>query len=188
VASCYSSFFKNETILAQVKADKDAVAKDTEANLRAVDNALHTMNAGTHAIQLMLDKQVSLSLSLDLSLCRGLTHHRHPYHQQQEGVVRKLTDQLTGKLDRVELEDIQTQVRSIVTQPDPNAQLAKVPDCLLMNMKWTYQSSFLLRPALLLLEYMTMTVLQSYVRLSALSIVAVAMILTINNQNNCLTC
>ena len=42
-----------------VKADKDAVARDTEANLRAVDNALNTMNAGTQGIQQLLEKQVS---------------------------------------------------------------------------------------------------------------------------------
>ena len=46
-----------------VKADKDAVARDTEANLRAVDAALNTMNAGTHGIQQLLEKQVGLHLN-----------------------------------------------------------------------------------------------------------------------------
>jgi centrosome and spindle pole-associated protein 1 len=40
-----------------VKADKEAVARDTEANLRAVDAALNTMNAGTQGIQQLLEKQ-----------------------------------------------------------------------------------------------------------------------------------
>lgn len=42
----------------QVKADKEAVARDVEANQRAVDEALSTMNAGTQGIQQMLEQQV----------------------------------------------------------------------------------------------------------------------------------
>ena len=41
-----------------IKADKDAVARDTERNLRAVDEALTVMNAGTQGVQQMLEKQV----------------------------------------------------------------------------------------------------------------------------------
>ena len=41
----------------RVKADKDAVARDTEANQRAVDAALSTMNAGTQGIQQLLERQ-----------------------------------------------------------------------------------------------------------------------------------
>ena len=40
------------------KADKDLVAKETEMNQRAVDEALRTMNAGTQGIQQLLEKQV----------------------------------------------------------------------------------------------------------------------------------
>lgn len=47
-----------------VKADKDAVARDTERNLKAVDEALTVMNAGTQGVQQLLEKQVS-----DLRAC-----------------------------------------------------------------------------------------------------------------------
>ncbi len=53
-------------IALNVKADKDAVAKDTEANLRAVDAALNTMNAGTQGIQQLLEKQVCHATALSL--------------------------------------------------------------------------------------------------------------------------
>eukprot|EP00039_Didymoeca_costata_P008895 m.118268 g.118268 ORF g.118268 m.118268 type:complete len:694 (-) comp14276_c0_seq2:1573-3654(-) len=55
-----------------VKADKDAVARDTEANQRAVDLALSTMNAGTQGIQQMLEEQEGHVLSLDERLASKL--------------------------------------------------------------------------------------------------------------------
>jgi hypothetical protein len=40
------------------KADKELVARETEANQRVVDEALRTMNAGTQGIQQLLERQV----------------------------------------------------------------------------------------------------------------------------------
>eukprot|EP00038_Savillea_parva_P020195 m.30630 g.30630 ORF g.30630 m.30630 type:complete len:701 (-) comp4730_c0_seq1:44-2146(-) len=75
-----------ETAL-QVKADKDAVARDTEANQRAVDAALSTMNAGTQGIQQLLERQ--------------------------EGQVHDLERQFQSKPDRTELEMIREQLNNV---------------------------------------------------------------------------
>lgn len=40
------------------KADKELVARETEVNQRAVDEALRSMNAGTQGIQQLLERQV----------------------------------------------------------------------------------------------------------------------------------
>lgn len=56
----------------RIKADKDAVARDTEANQRAVDIALSTMNAGTQGIQQMLDKQTADVGSLEAKIGQKL--------------------------------------------------------------------------------------------------------------------
>jgi len=65
----------------RVKADKESVARDTEANQRAVDMALSTMNAGTQGIQQMLEKQ--------------------------EGVVYGLNSKIDSKIDRNDLSSIE---------------------------------------------------------------------------------
>lgn len=39
------------------KANKEDVARDTERNLRAVDEALGVMNAGTQGVQQVLERQ-----------------------------------------------------------------------------------------------------------------------------------
>eukprot|EP00730_Choanoeca_flexa_P016536 TRINITY_DN7839_c0_g1_i3.p1 TRINITY_DN7839_c0_g1~~TRINITY_DN7839_c0_g1_i3.p1 ORF type:complete len:675 (+),score=205.44 TRINITY_DN7839_c0_g1_i3:172-2196(+) len=63
-----------------IKADKDAVARDTERNLRAVDEALTVMNAGTQGVQQLLERQ--------------------------EGAVAEISAQLANKPDREEIERI----------------------------------------------------------------------------------
>mmetsp|Transcript_13507 Transcript_13507/g.34668 ORF Transcript_13507/g.34668 Transcript_13507/m.34668 type:complete len:694 (-) Transcript_13507:52-2133(-) len=68
----------------QIKADKDAVARDTEANQRAVDAALSTMNAGTQGIQQLLERQ--------------------------EGQVIELETKFDNKIDRDELEMLREQM------------------------------------------------------------------------------
>jgi centrosome and spindle pole-associated protein 1 len=68
----------------RVKADKEAVARDTEANQRAVDMALSTMNAGTQGIQQMLEKQ--------------------------EGQVSGLSRTVASKLDREEISLIESRL------------------------------------------------------------------------------
>eukprot|EP00035_Acanthoeca_spectabilis_P022807 m.445863 g.445863 ORF g.445863 m.445863 type:complete len:693 (-) comp19288_c0_seq1:2006-4084(-) len=73
----------------QVKADKDAVARDTEANQRAVDAALSTMNAGTQGIQQLLERQ--------------------------EGQVSDLERQFQNKPDRDELEVIREQLSQVTS-------------------------------------------------------------------------
>jgi hypothetical protein len=50
-----------------VKADKEAVARDTEANQRAVDAALSTMNAGTQGIQQLLERQETQVIRITLA-------------------------------------------------------------------------------------------------------------------------
>ncbi len=60
-------------IALNVKADKDMVAKDTEANLRAVDAALNTMNAGTQGIQQLLEKQVCMYMCIDMNDTMSIT-------------------------------------------------------------------------------------------------------------------
>lgn len=75
----------------QVKADKDAVARDTEANQRAVDAALSTMNAGTQGIQQLLERQ--------------------------EGQVSDLERQFQSKPDRDELEVIREQLSQVCPTP-----------------------------------------------------------------------
>ena len=49
-------------------------------------------------------------------------------HTWQEGVVSKITSQLRAKLDRTDLEELQSQIRTIVkpSQDDIDAQLGKV--------------------------------------------------------------
>ena len=47
----------------------------------------------------------------------------------QEGVVSRITDQLKSKLDRTDMEDLQSQIRSIVkspTQDDLDATYGRV--------------------------------------------------------------
>ena len=59
----------------------------------------------------------------------------------QEGVVSKITDQLRSKLDRNELDDIQTQIRSIVRQPGPEdteAMLGKVWVMLFYSIQYSH--------------------------------------------------
>ena len=51
----------------RVKADKEAVARDTEANQRAVDAALSTMNAGTQGIQQLLERQETQVIRITLA-------------------------------------------------------------------------------------------------------------------------
>jgi centrosome and spindle pole-associated protein 1 len=68
----------------RIKADKESVARDTEANQRAVDMALSTMNAGTQGIQQMLEKQ--------------------------EGSVNGLKATLDGKVDRNDLSSIEARL------------------------------------------------------------------------------
>ncbi|EGD73122.1 hypothetical protein PTSG_04835 [Salpingoeca rosetta] len=75
-----------------VKADKDAVARDTERNLRAVDEALTVMNAGTQGVQQLLEKQ--------------------------EGLVQQLSSQLSNKLDRDEIEKIQKRLENQQLTPE----------------------------------------------------------------------
>ena len=72
----------------RVKADKESVARDTEANQRAVDMALSTMNAGTQGIQQMLEKQ--------------------------EGVVYGLNSKIDAKLDRNDLSSIEAKLQEAV--------------------------------------------------------------------------
>jgi len=72
----------------RVKADKESVARDTEANQRAVDMALSTMNAGTQGIQQMLEKQ--------------------------EGVVYGLNSKIDAKLDRNDLSSIEAKLQQAV--------------------------------------------------------------------------
>lgn len=74
----------------RVKADKDAVARDTEANQRAVDMALSTMNAGTQGIQQMLEKQ--------------------------EESVGELSTRLSNKLDKNDLERLEAQLAQTQSQ------------------------------------------------------------------------
>eukprot|EP00040_Diaphanoeca_grandis_P031165 m.185994 g.185994 ORF g.185994 m.185994 type:complete len:695 (+) comp32248_c0_seq3:364-2448(+) len=80
---------KTEVSLAlQVKADKESVARDTQANQRAVDSALHTMNAGTQGIQQLLE--------------------------QQEGAIDKIEGQISSKLGKDELDRLQEQLRQMM--------------------------------------------------------------------------
>ena len=76
----------------QVKADKDAVARDTQRNLQAVDEALSVMNAGTQGVQQLLEKQ--------------------------EGMVTLLSHQIQTKPDRDEFLNLQEQMGSTQNQPD----------------------------------------------------------------------
>lgn len=46
------------------KANKEDVARDTERNLRAVDEALGVMNAGTQGVQQLLERQEELCQQL----------------------------------------------------------------------------------------------------------------------------
>lgn len=55
-----------ETAL-QVKADKDAVERESKANQEAVDAALNTMNAGTQGIQQLLESQGGVVSELQVS-------------------------------------------------------------------------------------------------------------------------
>lgn len=80
----------------QVKADKEMVARDTERNLRAVDEALGVMNAGTQGVQQMLEAQ--------------------------EGVVVDLASKLQGKPDRDELLEIKDQLATSVQTADQMQQ------------------------------------------------------------------
>ena len=68
----------------QVKADKEMVARDTERNLRAVDEALGVMNAGTQGVQQLLEAQ--------------------------EGVVVDLATKVQRKPDREELQQLHDQL------------------------------------------------------------------------------
>jgi hypothetical protein len=77
-----------------IKADKDSVARDTEANQRAVDAALSTMNAGTQGIQQLLERQ--------------------------EGQVSDLERQFQTKPDRDELERIREQLDQVSVCPHPS--------------------------------------------------------------------
>lgn len=89
---------KSVDLALQVKADKEAVARDTEANQRAVDSALHTMNAGTQGIQQLLE--------------------------HQEGAIDHLDAKIAEKLSREELERLQDELRATV-QPGPEAMLER---------------------------------------------------------------
>lgn len=79
------------------KADKELVAKETEANQRAVDEALRTMNAGTQGIQQLLERQ--------------------------EGTVAQLYEKVSAKPDREELERLEEELRRARAAPDPHAAL-----------------------------------------------------------------
>lgn len=67
----------------RIKADKDAVARDTEANQRAVDIALSTMNAGTQGIQQMLEKQEDGMHQLDQKMGQKLDREELAKLEQQ---------------------------------------------------------------------------------------------------------
>lgn len=82
----------------QVKADKESVARDTEANQRAVDSALHTMNAGTQGIQQLLE--------------------------QQEGAIDHLDAKMADKLNKQDLEKLQDELRA-VSAPNGEASLER---------------------------------------------------------------
>eukprot|EP00055_Hartaetosiga_balthica_P009760 m.39754 g.39754 ORF g.39754 m.39754 type:complete len:696 (+) comp6884_c1_seq1:207-2294(+) len=79
-------------IALNIKADKDAVARDTERNLKAVDEALSVMNAGTQGVQQMLEKQ--------------------------EMNVMELAQQLGNKMDREELEKLQEKMETNQISPE----------------------------------------------------------------------
>eukprot|EP00051_Salpingoeca_urceolata_P015737 m.205528 g.205528 ORF g.205528 m.205528 type:complete len:691 (+) comp18488_c0_seq2:247-2319(+) len=82
-----------------VKADKEAVARDVEANQRAVDEALTTMNAGTQGIQQLLE--------------------------QQEGAVTDLHEQLANKTDRTDLERLQELVNKALASGEVTTEQAE---------------------------------------------------------------
>jgi hypothetical protein len=81
------------------KADKEAVARDTELNQRAVDEALFTMNAGTQGIQQLLERQ--------------------------EGAVASMVAQLSSKPSREELEALQEALEKAVAANECSAEQAE---------------------------------------------------------------
>ncbi len=84
-------------IALMMKADKESVARDTQANQRAVDEALSTMNAGAHGLQQLLE--------------------------QQESVVSRLMDQLSMKLDREELKALEESMKAAKSSGENVAEM-----------------------------------------------------------------
>lgn len=69
------------------------MARDTERNLRAVDEALTVMNAGTQGVQQLLERQ--------------------------EGAVAEISAQLANKPDREEIERIKDRLAANNTSMSP---------------------------------------------------------------------
>jgi centrosome and spindle pole-associated protein 1 len=79
--------------------EQEAVARDTELNQRAVDEALSTMNAGTQGIQQLLEKQ--------------------------EGAVSQLVAQMSLKPSRDELAALQDALAKAVSNNECSAEQAE---------------------------------------------------------------